>query len=157
MASVNATPPSLNPVQDGYLQAPLITETIITPETPKKTLSEPAVADSTAAGSYEVITEQVAAQFGVDWRLVYAIGEHESGYQHCPSGCSISHNFWGRKAIGGGWRSWPDFTSAVTDEVQYIKTNYIDIGLTTPALMQPKYCPDGSPWAVAVQTYMDNL
>lgn len=97
----------------------------------------------------------VAPSFGVDWKLVYAIGYHESG--NFTSSLARSHNnYFGRKAAGGGYASWSTPQDAILNQFAYIKNMYYSRGLTTPAAINPIYAEDSS-WRYAVQSVMNTL
>lgn len=52
-----------------------------------------------------------------------------------------SNNAWGRKALSGGWMSFPSWTSGIYNEAQYLSTNYLDEGLNSINSISYKYCP----------------
>lgn len=92
-----------------------------------------------------------------DWRLVYAIGRHESGnWKHTPGG----FNFWGRTAKDGGWMRWGSFREASRDMCEYIDRVFIARGLNTPKEMNHvqsrRYATDPN-WHVAVSRYLAEL
>jgi hypothetical protein len=97
--------------------------------------------------------QQIAPEYGVDWKLVYAIGAYESGY--FKSNLALSNNnFFGRKATSTTWRSYSTAEEGIRDQFLYVKEHYIDNGLDTPAKMNHIYC-EGNTWQVMVQTIMD--
>lgn len=88
-----------------------------------------------------------------DWKVVYAIGIHESGHwKHTPGG----FNYWGRKAKSGGWMRWGSFEEAAKDQCQYIQRRYLERGLTTIAQIGSVYAEDPG-WSKKVERYMANL
>lgn len=126
-------------ISNGFLEKPLIPETIITDT-------------SQTSGSYLDITKQIA---GSNWKLVYAIGVIESGYN--SQLCRNQNNCWGRKTAKGTWASYPTFSDGVQDEVQYLQRKYFDLGLTTPYQISPKYCENCPSWAGNVQKVINSL
>lgn len=97
----------------------------------------------------------IAPEYGVDWKLVYAIGYHESG-NYSSSLAKRNNNYFGRKASSGGYASWSTPEDAIRNQFAYIKNMYYSRGLTTPAAINPIYAEDSS-WRVAVQSVMNTL
>jgi len=97
--------------------------------------------------------QQIAPEYGVDWKLVYAIGAYESGYFKSNL-AQTNNNFFGRKATSTTWRSYSTAEEGIRDQFLYVKEHYIDNGLDTPAKMNHIYC-EGNTWQVMVQTIMD--
>lgn len=117
-------------------------------------LAEQSYANALRGGDIRALTQIECGRAGVDWKLVYAIGQHESAnYTRYPGG----YNYWGRKAIGGGWQKWATLQEAVANQCRYIESRYYRLGLNTPEKIQPVYCPDGTPWAQAIRKYMSKL
>lgn len=101
------------------------------------------------------LMKYLGEQYGVDWRLVYAIGYHESGNFNS----SLAHrqyNFFGRKAGSGGYASWSTPEEAIRNQFEYLKTRYFAQGLDTPAEINHVYAEDGS-WHYAIETVMNTL
>lgn len=94
-------------------------------------------------------------QYGVDWRLVYAIGYHESG-NYNSSLARNQYNFFGRKAGSGGYASWSNPEEAIQNQFEYLKTRYFDRGMDTPQEINPVYAEDNS-WYWAVEQVMNQL
>lgn len=99
--------------------------------------------------------QTIAPDYGVDWKLVYAIGYHESG-NYSSSLARRSNNYFGRKATSGGYASWSTPEEAIQNQFSYIKNNYYSRGLTTPAAINPIYAEDSS-WRIAIQAVMNSL
>lgn len=101
------------------------------------------------------LMQAIAPQYGVDWKLVYAIGYHESG-NYGSSLARSQNNFFGRKARSGGYASWNTPEEGIHDEFRYLKEKYFDRGLTTPATINRVYAEDMS-WHFAVESVMARL
>lgn len=99
--------------------------------------------------------QAIAPEYGVDWKLVYAIGYHESG-NYGSSLARRQNNFFGRKANSSSYASWNTPEDGIRDEFSYLKEHYFDRGLTTPASINRVYAEDMS-WHLAVQSVMDRL
>ena len=97
----------------------------------------------------------IAPEYGVDWKLVYAIGYHESG-NYNSSLAGRNNNYFGRKAVSGGYASWATPEDGIRNQFEYLKTHYFDRGLNTPAKINPVYAEDGS-WHFAVESVMNSL
>ena len=85
--------------------------------------------------------KKVAQDYGVDWRLAVAISMHETGKY-----TSIAFNELNN--VGGNFRNgslmvFEDLDKGIDFFVSNLKNNYIDMGLDTIELIQPKYCPIG--------------
>ncbi|MCL5407263.1 MAG: glucosaminidase domain-containing protein [Patescibacteria group bacterium] len=105
--------------------------------------------------SIKGLMQAIAPQYGVDWKLVYAIGYHESG-NYSSSLARRQNNFFGRKAASGGYASWATPEEGIRNEFTYLKERYLDKGLTTPASINRVYAEDQS-WHFAVESVMASL
>ncbi len=94
-------------------------------------------------------------QYDIDWRLVYAIGYHESA-NYTSSLARRNYNFFGRKAVGGGYASWNTPEEAIDNQFAYLKRRYIDRGLITPAEINRVYAEDPN-WHFKVESLMASL
>lgn len=94
-------------------------------------------------------------EYGMDWKLVYAIGYHESG-SYTSSLARRQYNFFGRKASGGGYASWSTPEEGIRNQFEYLQTRYFDRGLTTPASINRVYAEDQS-WHYKVESVMNQL
>ncbi|MFA6493327.1 MAG: glucosaminidase domain-containing protein [Patescibacteria group bacterium] len=101
------------------------------------------------------LMQAIAPEYGVDWKMVYAIGYHESG-NYGSSLARNQNNFFGRKASSGGYASWSTPEEGIRNEFVYLKTRYLDKGLTTPAAINVVYAEDMS-WHFAVESVMASL
>lgn len=99
--------------------------------------------------------QQIAPDYGVDWKLVYAIGAYESGH-YKSNLAQYNNNFFGRKATSTTWMRYNSAEEGIRDQFVYIKEHYIDRGLDTPAKMNRIYC-EGNSWQYKVQYIMNQL
>jgi flagellum-specific peptidoglycan hydrolase FlgJ len=99
--------------------------------------------------------QTIASEYGVDWKLVYAIGYHESG-NYGSSLAQRNNNYFGRKANSSGYASWATPEDGIRNQFVYLKTRYFDRGMDTPAKINPVYAEDSS-WQVAVTSVMNSL
>ena len=86
--------------------------------------------------------KKVAQDYGVDWRLAIAISMHETGKY-----TSVAFN--DNNNVGGNFRSgslmvFENLDKGIDFFISNLKNNYIDMGLDTIELIQPKYCPIGA-------------
>lgn len=101
---------------------------------------------------------QMADKYGVDWRLVPAIGFQESNLGRVIP--KDSYNAWGwaiftGKSSGAAFDSWPHAIETVT---RGIARDYYTRGLKTPKQIQTRYTPDSNgSWAEAVQFAMEDI
>lgn len=105
--------------------------------------------------AFKGLMKQYSLQYGIDWKLVYAIGYHESG-NFTSSLARRQNNFFGRKASSGGYASWVTPEDAIRNQFEYLKTRYFDIGLDTPEKINHVYAEDSS-WSFAVRSVMNSL
>ena len=106
--------------------------------------------------------KKVAQDYGVDWRLAIAISKHETGKY-----TSIEFNELNN--VGGNFRNgslmvFEDLDKGIDFFVSNLKNNYIDMGLDTIELIQPKYWPigindngDNKYWVSGVTRYYKEL
>ena len=106
--------------------------------------------------------KKVAQDYGVDWRLAIAISMHETGKY-----TSVAFN--DNNNVGGNFRSgslmvFENLDKGIDFFISNLKNNYIDIGLDTIELIQPKYCPigindngDNKYWVSGVTKYYKEL
>lgn len=108
---------------------------------------------------------EMADKYGIDWKLVSAIGYCEgNGGKAIPEN---SFNTWGWAASekdlaerSGRYRlgSWEQAIETVT---RGLKKGYIDQGLETPEQIMAKYAPPsvakGGPWAKCVNQYLEEI
>jgi len=97
----------------------------------------------------------IAPEYGVDWKMVYAIGYHESG-NYGSSLAQRNHNYFGRKASSGGYASWSTPEEGIRNQFEYLKTRYFERGMDTPAKINPVYAEDSS-WHYKVEAVMASL
>lgn len=86
--------------------------------------------------------KKVAQDYGVDWRLAIAISMHETGKY-----TSVAFN--DNNNVGGNFRNgslmvFENLDKGIDFFISNLKDNYIDIGLDTIELIQPKYAPIGA-------------
>ena len=106
--------------------------------------------------------KKVAQDYGIDWRLAVAISKHETGKY-----TSIAFNELNN--VGGNFRNgslmvFEDLDKGIDFFISNLKNNYIDMGLDTIELIQPKYCPigindngDNKYWVGGVTKYYNEL
>lgn len=99
--------------------------------------------------------QEKADEYGMDWKLVYAIGAYESGYFK-SSLAQRQNNFFGRKATSSTWMSWETPQEGIDNQLEYLKTRYIDNGLDTPEEMNRVYC-EGDTWKYMVRNIMNGV
>ncbi len=103
----------------------------------------------------KLLIQEIAPEYGVDWRLVYAIGYLESGNFNSTL-ARYQNNFFGRKASSGVYASWPNTLEAINNQCEYLKTRYIDRGLDTPYEMNHVYA-ESDTWGAKVTGIMNSL
>ena len=106
--------------------------------------------------------KKAAQDYGVDWKLAVAISMHETGKY-----TSVAFNELNN--VGGNFRNgslmvFEDLDKGIDFFISNLKNNYIDMGLDTIELIQPKYCPigindngDNKYWVSGVTKYYKEL
>ncbi len=105
---------------------------------------------------YADLIFQISQEYGLDYRLMIAIAQCESNLcKKMPAG---SHNCWGFENGETRFLSWEQAFERVA---KTLKEGYIDLGLTTPEEIMPKYAPPsvekGGPWARCVNQFLQEL
>lgn len=103
----------------------------------------------------KALMQEIGQEYNVDWRLVYAIGYHESG-NYSSHLARAQFNFFGRKANSSSYASWSDPEEAIRNQFEYLQTRYFDRGLNTPAKINPVYAEDPT-WHYRVEAVMNGL
>lgn len=95
-------------------------------------------------------------KYGVDYKLIVAIAQCESNL--CKKSPEGSFNCWGFENGETRFLSWQQ---AFEQVAKTLKERYLDMGLTTPEQIMPKYAPPsvekGGPWAKCVTQFMEDL
>lgn len=99
---------------------------------------------------------QTADKYQLDWKLLPAIAQKESGL------CNVippeSHNCWGWGIHSKGTLMFDNYEEAIDTVGKGLKEKYIDYGLTTPEKIMTKYAhPDSTTWAEGVRMYMEQI
>ncbi|PIS13791.1 hypothetical protein COT65_02270 [Candidatus Shapirobacteria bacterium CG09_land_8_20_14_0_10_47_13] len=97
-----------------------------------------------------------AEKYNVDYRLIVAIAQCESNL--CKKSPPGSFNCWGFENGETRFLSWEQ---AFDQVAKTLRERYLDVGLTTPEQIMPKYAPPsvakGGPWAKCVSQFMEDL
>ncbi|WKZ25798.1 MAG: hypothetical protein QY322_00585 [bacterium] len=95
-----------------------------------------------------------ADEYGLDYRLIPAIGQQESNL--CKIIPPNTYNCWGWGIHSRGTLGFNSYEEAIDTVMRGLKKEYIDKGLTTPDTIWTKYTPnspDGA-WAKGVNQFM---
>jgi len=105
---------------------------------------------------YANMLVQTADHYGLDWKLIPAIAQKESGLcRVIPEG---SHNCWGWGIHSKGTLMFDNYPEAIDTVAKGLKEKYIDMGYTTPEKIMTKYAhPDSTTWADGVSMYMEQI
>ncbi len=97
-----------------------------------------------------------AEKYGLDYRLITAIAQKESGLcRAIPEG---SYNCWGWGIHSQGTLGFNSFQEGIETVSQGLKKNYIDKGFVTIEDIMAKYTPLSSgTWAEGVSFYMNQI
>ena len=97
-----------------------------------------------------------ADKYGLDYRLLPAIAQKESGL--CRVIPPESHNCWGWGIHSKGTLMFDNYPEAIETVAKGLKEKYIDLGYVTPDQIMKKYAhPDSTTWADGVKMYMAQL
>ncbi|MBU2632092.1 hypothetical protein KKG52_00035 [Patescibacteria group bacterium] len=101
-------------------------------------------------------TVNTADKYDIDFRLVPAIGMHES--QLCKKAPEESYNCWGHGIYGKQIIKFSDYSAAIEAVTKNLSNNYIKIGLTTPEEIMKKYTPQSNgSWAKGVNFFIEMM
>ena len=123
-----------------------------------RTLSRAEVSDGLDNMDREIIKsymQDLGQEYGVDWRLVYAIGYLESGNYNSALARN-QNNFFGRKASSGSYAAWGSVEEGIRNQFEYLKTRYLERGMDTPYEMNHVYAESGT-WGAKVTGIMNSL
>ena len=97
-----------------------------------------------------------ADKYGLDYRLLPAIAQKESGLcRAIPEG---SHNCWGWGIHSKGTLMFDNYEEAIETVSTGLRENYIEKGYITPEQIMKKYAhPDSTTWAEGVSSYMSQM
>ncbi|MCS7092201.1 MAG: hypothetical protein NZM26_02525 [Patescibacteria group bacterium] len=99
---------------------------------------------------------QTSDKYGLDYRLLVAIAQKESGL--CRVIPENSHNCWGWGIHSKGTLKFSSYDVAIETVAKGLKEKYIDLGYTTPELIMKKYAhPNSTTWADGVNMYMQKI
>lgn len=113
--------------------------------------------NSTISGKGYLIASH-SLEMGVDPYMATAIMLHETG---CKWGCSYlvnaCNNVGGQKGSGcGAYAYFNSLDEGIIAFINNLSRNYIEYGLTTPELINPKYAEDPN-WAKGVNKYIEQI
>jgi len=105
---------------------------------------------------YALLIVETADKYGLDYRLLTAIGQQESNL--CDKIPGNSHNCWGWGIHSAGTLMFDSYEEAIEIVSKGIKEAYIDKGYVSPEEIMSKYTPlsNGS-WAFGVNKFMGDL
>jgi len=99
---------------------------------------------------------EAADKYNLDYRLLPAIAQKESGLcKRIPEG---SHNCWGWGIHSKGTLMFDSYDEAIEIVSKGLRENYLDEGYVTPDQIMKKYAhPDSTTWANGVNVYMSEM
>lgn len=105
---------------------------------------------------YASLLVEVSDKYSLDWRLLTAIAQKESGLcRVIPPG---SNNCWGWGIHSKGTLGFDSYEEGIETVSRGLKEEYIDKGYTTPDEIMAKYTPSSNgSWAEGVNYYMSQL
>ncbi len=99
---------------------------------------------------------EAADKYGLDYRLLAAIAQKESGL--CRRIPPDSHNCWGWGIHSKGTLMFDNYDEAIEVVSKGLREKYLDQGYVTPEQIMKKYAhPDSTTWADGVNMYMDQM
>jgi hypothetical protein len=105
---------------------------------------------------YAEFIVKTSDKYGLDYRLIPAIAQKESGLcRVIPHG---SHNCWGWGIHSKGTLMFDSYDFAIETVSKGLKEKYIDKGYVTTDQIMKKYAhPDSTTWADGVNAYMEQI
>ena len=114
------------------------------------------VANKSELEPYADLLVETADKYELDYRLLTAIAQKESGL--CRVIPENSHNCWGWGIHKNGTLKFDSYDIAIETVSRGLKENYIDKGYRTPDEIMTKYTPlSKGTWAEGVNYYMSQL
>lgn len=111
--------------------------------------------DSPLEPHYEFLVK-TADKYQLDWRLLPAIAQKESGL--CRVIPENSHNCWGWGIHSQGTLKFDSYEEGIEAVAKGLKDNYIDQGYVTVEQIMTKYAhPSSTTWAEGVLQYMEQM
>jgi hypothetical protein len=105
---------------------------------------------------YSSFLVTTADKYQLDWKLLPAIAQKESGL--CRVIPKESHNCWGWGIHSKGTLMFDSYEEAIDTVAKGLKEKYIDAGYRTPDEIMKKYAhPDSTTWADGVRMYMEQI
>ena len=99
---------------------------------------------------------EISDKYGLDFRLITAIAQKESGL--CRVIPPESYNCWGWGIHSKGTLRFSSFEEGIETVSRGLKLNYIDKGYATVDEIMKKYAhPDSTTWAEGVSMYMRQM
>lgn len=135
---------------------PTVTDEIIPGDARPEIIREYLKANESPMEPYSEFIVEAADKYGLDFRLITAIGQKESGLGRAmPKDC---HNAWGWGIHSEGTLCFDNWEEGIETISKGLKEKYLDMGYQTPDEIMKKYAhPDSTTWAEGVNYYMSQM
>ena len=135
---------------------PSITGEVTGADARSEIIKEYLEANNSPLSPYADFIVSAADRYGLDFRLLSAIAQKESGLcRVIPEG---SHNCWGWGIHSEGTLGFDSYEEAIETVSKGLKENYIDLGYVTVEEIMEKYAhPSSTTWAEGVSFYMNQM
>lgn len=112
--------------------------------------------NNSALAPYSQILVETADEYGLDYRLLTAIAQKESGLcKVIPEG---SHNCWGWGIHSAGTLKFSSYEEGIETVSRGLREFYLDQGYVTVEEIMKKYAhPSSTTWAEGVSLYMKQI
>lgn len=136
--------------------APLITSEIIAKDARVSLIDAYLTKNNSPLQPYAKFIVETSDKNKLDYRLLVAIAQKESGLcRVIPPG---GHNCWGWGIHSKGTLGFESWEEGILTVSNGLKEKYIDMGYTDPDKIMKKYAhPDSTTWADGVKMYMEQI
>jgi hypothetical protein len=135
---------------------PTVTDQIISGDARGEIIKEYLKANESPLEPYANFIVETADKYQLDFRLITAIAQKESGL--CRVIPEDSYNCWGWGIHSKGTLGFQSFEEGIEIVSKGLKEKYLDLGYETPDEIMKKYAhPDSTTWADGVNQFMSQM
>ncbi len=135
---------------------PTVSDEIISGDARPEIVKEYLKANKSPLEPYADFIVQTADKYKLDFRLITAIAQKESGLcRVIPEG---SYNCWGWGIHSKGTLGFDSFEEGIETVSKGLREKYLDLGYITPEEIMKKYAhPDSTTWSDGVNLFMSQM
>jgi len=135
---------------------PSVSATIIADDARPEIIKNFLASNNSPLEPYAKVIVDAADKYNLDYRLITAIAQKESGL--CRVIPVDSYNCWGWGIHSAGTLGFDNFEEGIETVSKGLRENYLDKGFSTVEQIMQKYAhPDSITWAEGVDYYMEQM